>query len=512
MANRAVIAGIAVIPPLFVFNTDDSINRTIRFYSVAVPAYLHYELVDRVHAKSDKATREQVFTKLHDRYSPIMRDNVLRMRGFFLKAAQLMSIREDYLPPQYLEWTTQMQNEAPITFSSEEAKYIICDELKIKSISEIFSEFQDQPIGSASIGQVYRARLRESGKVVAVKVQSAGVEGQFRADLKSCKTFCQFALPHLVVPLEEIERQFMTEFDYSLEAKNLEEVRNNMISGGWSDRVVVPQPFHGLCTKRVLVMEFIEGKKVSDIFNQYIAELAEKQQKSPAEVKNELKSWILKQGLTNLSERRWHHRLVAWAHWVGRVVTLGIYSAGKSDPSVNPVDLLDTAMKAHAHQIFVNRAFNGDPHPGNLMLTPDGKLGLIDFGQVKRLSPERVEQFSRLVIALNDDDRDQICEIAKEIGCNNRHNIPDVVYRLTAFWIDRDTPDITLGLDIHKFLEEMERRDPQKELCQDLVMVSRCSVMLRSLGLSLGMRVRTSEYWRSYAEEYIAKYNSNFPG
>jgi predicted unusual protein kinase regulating ubiquinone biosynthesis (AarF/ABC1/UbiB family) len=139
-------------------------------------------------------------------------------------------------------------------------------------------------------------------------------------------------------------------------------------------------------------------------------------------------------------------------------------------------------------------------------------LGLIDFGQVKRLSPERVEQFSRLVIALNDDDRDQICEIAKEIGCNNRHNIPDVVYRLTAFWIDRDTPDITLGLDIHKFLEEMERRDPQKELCQDLVMVSRCSVMLRSLGLSLGMRVRTSDYWRSYAEEYLAKYNSNFTG
>ena len=244
MANRVLTAGIAVIPPLFIFNADDSINRTIRFYSVAVPAYLHYELMDRVHSKSDISTREQVFNKLHDRYSPIMRDNVLRMRGFFLKAAQLMSIRDDYLPPQYLEWTTQMQNEAPITFSSEEAKKIICDELKIKSISDIFSEFQDQSVGSASIGQVYRARLRESGKLVAVKVQSAGVEGQFRADWKCCKTFCQFALPHLLVHLEEIERQFMTEFDYSLEAKNLEEVRNNMISGGWSDRVIVPQPFH----------------------------------------------------------------------------------------------------------------------------------------------------------------------------------------------------------------------------------------------------------------------------
>ena len=94
------------------------------------------------------------------------------------------------------------------------------------------------------------------------------------------------------------------------------------------------------------------------------------------------------------------------------------------------------------------------------------------------------------------------------MGSSNKYNIPDVIYRLTAFWFDRDTPDITQGLDIHKFLEEMERQDPQKKLCQDLVMVSRCSVMLRSLGLSLGLRVRTTDYWRPYADEFLEKYRA----
>jgi aarF domain-containing kinase len=468
---------------------DDSVNRTVRFYSVAFPAYLHYELTDQflLYKKVDESKRAEIFSKLHNIYSPIMRDNVLRMRGFFLKAAQLMSTREDFVPPEYLEWTTKMQNEAPITFTSFEAKQIAINE-----IGDVFCEWIDEPVGSASIGQVYKARLkREPGKWVAVKIQAPNAERQFKSDLRACKFFCKIALPHLVVSLEEIERQFLTEFDYKLEANNLNDIHHNLIEKGpWSHSVVVPKAHVDLCSKNVLVMDFVDGKKVSDIFNEFLTELSVKQKKSIEEIKNDFRRQILKEGLTNTNKRWWYF-------------TLSKIFSSRESSSVNVVDLLETAMKVHGYQIFVNGAFNGDPHPGNLLLTPDGKLGLVDFGQVKRLSPERIEQLARLIVALNDDNQEDIVSIALEMGSRNRYNIPEVIYRLTAFWFDRDTPDITQGLDIHKFLEEMERRDPQQVLCQDLVMVSRCSVMLRSLGLTLGLRVRTTDYWREFAERFL---------
>jgi aarF domain-containing kinase len=246
-------------------------------------------------------------------------------------------------------------------------------------------------------------------------------------------------------------------------------------------------------------MDFIPGRKVSDIFSEYLSEVALKEGKSVMQIKYEFKDKLLKEGLTDTGRRWWYFAL---KKFVGFIVP-----GDKSTPSVNVVDLLETAMKVHGYQIFVNGTFNGDPHPGNLILTPEGRLGLVDFGQVKRLSPERLEQIARLVVALNDDNQGDIVKIALEVGSCNKYNIPEVIYRLTAFWFDRDTPDITQGLDIHKFLEEMERRDPQKVLCQDLVMVSRCSVMLRSLGLSLGLRVRTTDYWREYAEKFLNKYH-----
>jgi aarF domain-containing kinase len=485
----------------YFYQTDDAFNRTLRFYSVAVPAYLHYELTDRYSRNLPSADREKLFTDLHDKYSPILHSHVLKMRGFFLKAAQLMSIREDYLPPQYLEWTAKMQSEAPVVFSAKTAKEIIQSEYSEKLFSDIFCDFQETPIGSASIGQVYKARLRSTGEWVAIKVQSPNIESQFRADLKACKAFCKVALPHLVVSLEEIERQFLTEFDYQLEALNLNEIRNNLFPF-WSDKVIVPKPFLDLCTKRVLVMEFVPGRKVSDIFNEYIEMLAAKNGKSVTEIKSVLRDHLMKQGLSHTGLRKWSDRFLNIGTWILSTVSLGVY---KRPEIFNAVALLETAMKVHGHQIFKNRTFNGDPHPGNILLTPDGKLALIDFGQVKRLPEEITKKFAQLVIALNDDDRESVCRIAHEIGCQNEFNIPDIVWRLTAFWLDRDTPDVTLGMDIHKFLEEMERRDPQKKLCQDLVMVGRCSVMLRSLGLSLGLRVKTSDYWRSYAEDFLAK-------
>jgi aarF domain-containing kinase len=472
--------------------TFSGLQRSLKFYSIAFPIYLHYEFVDRF-------GRPDEFRELHAKYSPMIRSQVLEMRGFFFKAAQLMSTREDFLPEEYLWWTRKMQSEAPVTFGSDVARRIIEEDFGEK-LENIFSSIDlEIPIGSASIGQVYRGEFR--GIPVAVKIQSPGVESQFRSDLNACKKLCAIALPHLVPSLDEIERQFMTEFDYELEGKNMDEIRNNLMPT-WGDKIIVPRVHRA--SKRVLVMDYIPGKKISDIANDYLTTRAVREGVSVDDIRDRLTKEILEKGLTSGFEKS---RMKIY-HWsvtnLFPILTLGLYRPAQSVPDI--FSLLDTAMRVHGHQIFINRTFNGDPHPGNFIVTPEGKLGLIDFGQVKRLSENRVNQLARIMIALSKDDIGTIFAILHdEMGCRNEKNIPEIIWRVTAFWLDRDTPDITLGMDLHKFLTEMNNRDPQKHLCEDLVMVGRCSIMLRSLGLMLGLRVRTSDYWKSYAEDFLRR-------
>ena len=333
---------------------DSTVFRVCRFYSVAVPAFLHYEWTDRTALPEDRLKKFEI---LHNKYSPEMEKSVLKMRGFFLKAAQLMSIREDYLPDQYLLWTRHMQNEAPISFTSEEAKEIVCNEFGLKNIEEKFANWTDIPIGSASIGQVYRATLLD-GTDVAVKVQAPYAEKQFRSDLKACKFFCQFALPHLVVSLDEIERQFATEFDYQKEGANLSEIKRNL-DPTWFSKISIPSVISS--SSKVLIMEFIPGETIAKHFQTHLNQLAEQEGRSTDSIRAEMKLKLMEKGL-----------------------------AGFFTKQFSPLAaLVSLAMNVHGHQIFVDQTFNGDPHPGNLLITPTGKLGLIDFGQVKRLCKKR---------------------------------------------------------------------------------------------------------------------------
>jgi aarF domain-containing kinase len=192
---------------------------------------------------------------------------------FYLKQAQLMSIRDDFVPPQYLEWCKKMQDSAPVPLDEATARSIFETSLG-RRVEEVFSVFNWTPIGSASIGQVYRATLH-NGRDVAVKVQVPGIEDSFRADLNTARAFCRLALPQFVKSLDETERQFLTEFDYTREANNLDVVADNIMPA-WGGRVVVPRPVHGLCTRDVLVMDYLPGVKLVDGVRASYAQYAER--------------------------------------------------------------------------------------------------------------------------------------------------------------------------------------------------------------------------------------------
>jgi len=147
---------------------------------------------------------------------------------------------EDSVPPQPLAVVEQT----------------ILEDTGVAAMSELFSSFDEVPLGSASIGQVHRATLTD-GTEVAVKVQYPDSERLFRGDMKTIRQFITLAAPEQAVALDELERMFESEFDYTAEAKNLETVKANLSSAGFDKEIVVPAPRRELCTRRMLVMEYV---------------------------------------------------------------------------------------------------------------------------------------------------------------------------------------------------------------------------------------------------------------
>ena len=258
----------------------------------------------------------------------------------FVKFGQLLSTRSDIIPGEVLSELQKLQNTAaPIPL--EAAQAVIERELGVPT-GKLFAEFDPVQLGSASIGQVYKARLH-GGELVAVKVQRPEARGRVEADLALMKDLAALLdarfgdrifidVPGLVAEFEGVIRR---ELDYGAEAQNARRFAANFAG----TPVKIPKIYAELSTREVLTMEFIEGARFQNLRPLLLA---------PA-------------------ERR-------------RVATMGAEAIFK--------------------MAFEDGFFHGDPHPGNLVLTPEGELALLDFGMVGFMSRGDIEALSRLFIAV----------------------------------------------------------------------------------------------------------------
>jgi ubiquinone biosynthesis protein len=258
----------------------------------------------------------------------------------FVKFGQLLSTRSDILPDSVLAELQKLQDTVrPMPAGAAQA--IVERELGAP-VEEVFTRFDPEPLGSASIGQVHRAVLRE-GEVVAVKVQRPEAPGRVESDLELMREFADFLdrrfgrrifvdVRGLVAEFETVIRR---ELDYTAEAENARRFAVNFAG----TPVVIPQVHLEYSTSRVLTLQYIEGTRFHDI--------------QPL--------------LLSPSERR-------------RVASMGA----------------DAIFK----MAFEDGFFHGDPHPGNLILTPKGDLALLDFGMVGYMSRGDIEALSRLFIAV----------------------------------------------------------------------------------------------------------------
>lgn len=209
--------GAASVGALGAYNFgDEGTKRSMTFWGNIFPAYLHYrtyQLLNRDLGIISSEYADEQYEKLHEKYSDKVKHIVYSMRGFYLKNAQTMSTQDDFVPPAYMKWVKDTQDNVPSEFSGTEAReyvrLMMKEELGI-DFDAVFSSWDDVPLGVASIGQVHKATLKGSGEVVAVKLLVPGIEDRFRSDIRTLKAFCKLAMPQHVTAFDEIEKQFLT--------------------------------------------------------------------------------------------------------------------------------------------------------------------------------------------------------------------------------------------------------------------------------------------------------------
>ena len=267
-------------------------------------------------------------------------DDLEALGPSFVKIGQTLSTRPDLVPPDYLEALVRLQDQAdPVPLDEIEKQ--IETELGAKP-SKLFTSFDPEPIGTASLAQVHVAQLK-SGRRVAVKVQRPDIATQIDADLASLKRLVSSLGVVGIAPgrfgfgewLEEFRISLMAELDYRLEAENLVSFRERMQA---YPHILVPAPVWDYSTAKVLTMELAEGIRVTDI---------------PDVLRTE----------------------------------------------VDLEPLAGELGRAYLDQVFVHGLIHADPHPGNMVLTPEHDLVLLDLGMVAHVPPRLRDQLLKLVLA-----------------------------------------------------------------------------------------------------------------
>ncbi len=259
----------------YLYSTDDGIKRSVQAYSTFAPVIIHYRLVE-LKDKYISSVSEEDWEDLDAIYAKPTVEKLGELQGMYSKYGQTAANLTDTLGDAWIRELRTLENDIPPRSIDVVRKTI--EEETGKPLEETFSNFDSEPMGSASIGQVHRATLRSTGEEVAVKVQYPEAQVLFRDDIHAIRSLITRFAPEQIVTLEALEGQNIAELDYNNEATNLKDIGNNMSKHGFQPKeCLVPRPYPELSTKRMLVMELLPGPKLIEGMRAYYAEYARKQ-------------------------------------------------------------------------------------------------------------------------------------------------------------------------------------------------------------------------------------------
>jgi predicted unusual protein kinase regulating ubiquinone biosynthesis (AarF/ABC1/UbiB family) len=367
----------------------------------------------------------------------------------FIKLGQLLSTRADLLPPAYLDALSRLQDKLE-PFPFEEVEAIVHTELGVR-LSKGFAEFEATPVAAASLGQVHRAVLR-SGLAVAVKVQRPGIRERALSDLDALEDVAGMAERHSATGrdfeptrfIEEFRKTLLAELDYRREARHLSMFRERL--SGFT-RIVIPAPVNEYTTSRVLTMDYILGTK-----------------------------------LTKLSP------------------LVRLDAAGRR--------LADELFGAYLHQILIDGTFHADPHPGNVFLTDDHRIALLDLGMVGRIPPKMQTSLFKLLLAVGDAQGDDAAAAAVELSVRSERFDEEAYRRKVAETVGRYQSAPLKDLNVGRVVLEMTRAGGEHGLMMapELSLLGKTLLNLDEIGRRLDPGFDVNDSIRRHASELMRRH------
>jgi ubiquinone biosynthesis protein len=367
----------------------------------------------------------------------------------FIKLGQLLSARPDILPSHWVEELSELQDAVP-PFPIAEVRAQIERGLG-RPVEACFASLDPEPLASASIAQVHRARTH-SGESVAVKVQRPRIEQRIESDLSILYQLAR--LVEAVVEetgvytptgiVEEFDRAIHEELDFTNEARNA-----RAMAAAAKDRtfLVIPRVHDGLCSATVLTLDYVEGTKVSEVTGEA--------------------GFDLEQVARNIIE-------------------------------------------ASFRQLFEDGLFHGDPHPGNILVLPGNRIALIDFGLVGRLTRPMQEALVTLIMATALRDPETVARVLNRIGVPEDHT-PITTFRADIQGI----LDRYLGLKLEEIRTSTLLRDlldlavkHKIRVPKEYAVLSKASITVEGIIRRLYPKLDILEIGLPYAKELlISRFN-----
>ena len=333
------------------------LNNYAKFFSFILKYYNSDVVKSTANSVLNEIEKTEISEDEYNQKPEELVEDLKKMGPTYVKLGQLLSTRPDLLPENYLQALANLQDDVE-TVPYEEVQKIFEEEIGVK-INKAFELFDPKPLASASIGQVHLALL-PSGRKVVVKIQRPGVRKNFIEELETLKNMADLAVTHSKVAkkyalddvIEELRFILLNELDYNKEAQNLVILKENLKE---FKNLIVPSPVAEYSSSKVLTMDFIDGKKITSLGN-------------------------LKKIETDFTS------------------------------------VIDDLVEAYMKQIIVDGFVHADPHPGNIHVTADDKVALMDLGMVAKFSPKIQEKIMMLLVGMTKKDGDDITDALLEIS------------------------------------------------------------------------------------------------
>ncbi len=327
----------------------------------------------------------EAWNRVHERAAATIHDLGLHLGGLFIKFCQILGARADVLPAAYVEKLARFHDRVPARPFSELARF--ADGELGKPASEVFSSIDEEPIAAASLAQVHRATLK-TGEQVVIKIQYPEIAKLAPADIKNARRVARLVMLlqkrfDIQSVVREVSKFIELELDFEREARSTRRVADDLAD---CPDVRVPQVHADVSTKRLLVLEFLDGVQIADV-----AAL----------------------------ERAGHARR----------------------------DVAGRVARIYAQMLFERGFFHGDPHPGNLLVLEDGRIGLLDFGLAKELPPDFASGVARLLVCAFASDAGGALAAARGLGFEVSGGQPEDLLRLVRAMLGEQAKD-TSALDL----------------------------------------------------------------